>query len=47
MGLKTHSIIPRLIQTAKRQGVHPLTFLKTLLTTDAATAQAELYNDSS
>lgn len=46
-GLKTHSIIPSLIQTAKRQGVHPLTFLKTLLTTDAATAQAVLYNDTS
>jgi len=36
MGLKTHSIIPSLIQTAKRQGVHPLMFLKTLLTADAA-----------
>ena len=47
LGLKTHSIIPSLIQTAKRQAVHPLTFLKTLLTTDAATAQAALYNDSS
>lgn len=46
-GLRTHSIIPSLIQTAKRQAVHPLTFLKTLLTTDAATAQAVLYNDSS
>ena len=46
-GLKTHSIIPSLIQTAKRQGVHPLTFLKTLLTTDTATAQAALYNNSS
>ena len=46
-GLKTHSIIPSLMQTAKRQGVHPLTFLKTLLTTDAATAQAALYNNSS
>lgn len=46
-GLKTHSIIPSLVQTAKRQGVHPLTFLKTLLTTDTATAQAALYNNSS
>jgi hypothetical protein len=46
-GLKTHSIIPSLVQTAKRQGVHPLTFLKTLLTSDAATAQAALYNNSS
>jgi hypothetical protein len=46
-GLKTHSIIPSLVQTSKRQGVHPLTFLKTLITTDTATAQAALYNDSS
>ncbi len=46
-GLKTHSIIPSLVQTAKRQGLHPLTFLKTLLTADAATAQAALYNNSS
>jgi transposase len=45
-GIKFHSIIPSLGQTAKRQGVHPLTFLKALLTTDAATAQAALYNDS-
>lgn len=45
-GLKTHSVIPSLVQTAKRQGVHPLTFLKTLLTTDVATAQAALYNNS-
>jgi hypothetical protein len=43
-GLKTRSIIPSLMQTAKRQGVHLLTFLKTLLTTDAATAQAALHN---
>jgi hypothetical protein len=45
-GLRSHSIIPSLVQTAKRQGVHPLTFLKTLLTTDASTAQAALYNNS-
>jgi transposase len=45
-GIKSHSIIPSLVQTAKRQGVHPLTFLKTLLTTDPATAQAALYNNS-
>jgi len=47
MGLKTHSIIPSLVQTAKRQGVHPLTLLTTLLTADPKTAQATLYNDSS
>ncbi len=46
-GINAHSIIPTLVQTAKRQGVHPLTFLKTLLTADAATAQAALYNNSS
>jgi hypothetical protein len=46
-GLKSHSIIPSLVHTAKRQGVHPLTFLMTLLTADAAKAQAALYNNSS
>ncbi|MEK7307226.1 MAG: transposase [Nitrospirota bacterium] len=46
-GLKTHSILPSLVQTARRQGVHPLKFLKTLLTVDTATAQAVLYNNSS
>lgn len=46
-GMKTHSIIPSLVQTARRQGVHPLKFLQTLLTADTATAQAALYNNSS
>ncbi len=46
-GLKTHSILPSLLQTARRQGLHPRKFLQTLLTTDAATAQAALYNNSS
>jgi transposase len=46
-GLKTHSILPSLVQTATRQGVHPRKFLQTLLTADAATAQATLYNNSS
>ena len=36
-----------LLQTAKRQGQHPLSFFKTLFTTDTATAQATLYNDCS
>ena len=45
-GLKTHSILPSLVQTARRQGVHPRKFLQTLLTTDTATAQAALYNNS-
>ncbi len=46
-GIKTHSIIPTLVQTARRQGVHPREFLHTLLTADTATAQAALYNNSS
>ena len=45
-GLKTHSIIPTLVQTARRQGVHPREFLQTLYTADTATAQAALYNNS-
>jgi hypothetical protein len=46
-GLKTHSILPSLVQTARRQGVHPRKFLQTLLTADTTTAQAALYNNSS
>ena len=46
-GIKTHSIIPTLVQTAGRQGVHPREFLQTLFTADTATAQAALYNNSS
>jgi transposase len=46
-GLKTHSILPSLVQTARRQGIHPREFLQTLLTADTATAQAALYNNSS
>jgi hypothetical protein len=46
-GLKNHSIIPTLAQTAKRQGVHPREFLHILHTADTATAQAALYNNSS
>jgi transposase len=45
-GLKTHSILPSLVQTARRQGVHPRKFLQTLLTADTPTAQAALYNNS-
>jgi transposase len=45
-GLKTHSILPSLVQTARRQSVHPREFLQTLLTADTATAQAALYNNS-
>jgi transposase len=46
-GLITHSVLPSLVQTARRQGVHPREFLQTLLTADPATAQAALYNNSS
>lgn len=46
-GLKTHSILSSLVQTARKQGVHPRKFLQTLLTTDTPTAQAALYNNSS
>jgi len=46
-GLKTHSILPSLVQTARRQGVHPRQFLQILLTADTTTAQAALYNNSS
>ena len=46
-GLKTHSILPSLVQTARRQAVLPREFLQTLLTADSATAQVALYNDSS
>jgi transposase len=45
-GMKTHSILPSLVQTARRQGVHPRKFLQTLLTADTATAQAALYKNS-
>ncbi len=46
-GSDSHSVLPRGLLPAKRQGHHPLSFFKTLFTTDTATAQAALYNDSS
>jgi hypothetical protein len=46
-GLQTHSILPSLVQTARRQGIRPREFLQTLLTADTATAQAALYHNSS
>jgi len=45
-GIKTHSIIPTLVQTARRQGVHPREFLHILHTADTKTAQSALYNNS-
>jgi len=46
-GLKTHSILPSLVLTARRQGKHPREFLQILLTADTPTAQAALFNNSS
>jgi hypothetical protein len=46
-GSHSHSVLPSLLQTAKRQGQHPLIFFNTLFSADTATAQASLYNNSS
>jgi len=46
-GSYSHSVLPSLVLTAKRQGKHPLEFFETLFTSDTATAQAALYDDSS
>jgi transposase len=46
-GMKTHSILPSLVQTARRQGVPPIKFLQTLFTSDTPTARAALYGNSS
>lgn len=46
-GSYSHSVLPSLLLTAKRQGKHPLAFFQTLFTSDTPTAQAALYNDSS
>jgi hypothetical protein len=46
-GSWSHSVLPSLLATAKRQKQHPLFFFKTLFESDTATAQATLYNNSS
>ena len=46
-GSLSHSILPSLLLTARRQEKHPLDFFKTLFTTSTATAQAALYKNSS
>lgn len=46
-GLKTHSILPSLVQTARRQGVPVIKYFQTLLTSNTTTAQAALYGNSS
>jgi len=45
-GSVSHSVLPSLLMTARRQGQHPLSFFKILFTSDTATAQAALYNYS-
>jgi transposase len=45
-GLQTHSILPSLVQTARRQRGSPREFLYILLTQNTATAQAALFNSS-
>jgi hypothetical protein len=46
-GIKTHSILPSLVQTARQQGVSPINFFQTLFTSDTPTAQAALYRNTS
>lgn len=46
-GLKNHSVLTSLVQTARRQNVHPRQFLQTLLTASTSDAQAALYQNSS
>ncbi len=46
-GSYSHSVLPSLVLTAKRQGKHLLGFFQTLFTSDTATAQAALYDGSS
>lgn len=47
MGSYCHSVLPSLLSTALRQGKHPIDFFHTLFVSDPATAQAQLYNNSS
>jgi transposase len=46
-GSYSHSILPSLLLTARRQGKHPLDFFKILFTSDTAISQAALYQNSS
>jgi transposase len=45
-GIKTHSVLPSLVQTARRQNVNPRQFLQILFTSDIKTSQAALFNNS-
>ena len=46
-GSHSHSVLPSLLLTARRQGVHPLKFFSTLFSSGTNRAQSVLYNDSS
>jgi hypothetical protein len=46
-GSYSHSVLPSLLLTAKRQGKHPPVFFQTLFTCDTDTAQKALYKNSS
>ena len=46
-GIKSHSVIPSLVQTARRQNVNPRQFLHILFTSDTITSKNALFNDSS
>jgi len=46
-GSHSHSVLPSLLLTARRQGVHPLKFFNTLFSSGTSIAQSVLYNDSS
>ena len=46
-GSLSHSVLPSLLLTARRQEKHPLDFFKTLFISSTATAQAALYKNSS
>ena len=46
-GSYSHSVLPSLLLTTRRQGNHPLDFFKTLFTSDTTTAQEALYQNSS
>ena len=46
-GIKNHSVLPSLLQTARRQGVSPITFFQTLFTAATNIAKVALYRNSS
>jgi transposase len=45
-GMHAHSVLTSLVQTARRQNVHPRRFLEVLLTTDTHTAKSTIFNNS-